>query len=305
MIYPVDLGKKPGTGTPIVGVPVPRLFWPAAIGIALAASFGTKLDANLMLAAAAAGMLLTGLPHGAYDIAVTSSLLRLRLLEGAIFLVAYLFVAAAMVLLWLSFPITALSVFLAFSAVHFGDDWRMLESGLLRTLAGATVLCVPAFFHPEAVTSVFVTMAGPEAEWVRRAFITITPVAILVTAVGMWIAWEDGNGAWVRAQLASLIALALLPPQIGFLLYFGFLHSPLHMRDVVAALPTWSGTRLWLYGTLICAGCLIVTASFAPGLVSGRAEVMSAEAFRLLSVLAAPHLVLTLFTSRYIVHLTT
>jgi Brp/Blh family beta-carotene 15,15'-monooxygenase len=266
----------------------------------LAVFFGVELEANLLLVGAASLMLLTGLPHGAYDIAVAASLLRLKRARVAIFLGAYLLVAVAMLALWSAAPVAALCLFLAFSAVHFGDDWRMLESGLLRTLAGAAVLCVPAFAHPEAVAVLFVAMAGPEAEWVRRAFVTLTPVAVLVTSVGMWIAWENGNAAWVRAQVGALAALALLPPQIGFLLYFGFLHSPLHMREVVAALPTWSGPRFWLCGMVICAGCVSATAAIAPGFLSGQAEMMSAEAFRLLSVLAAPHLILTLYTRRVI-----
>lgn len=298
MIYLANFTYRFGAGTSIKGVSVPRLFWPATIGIVLAFSLGINFDSNLLLAASAVLMLITGLPHGAYDIAVASSLLRLRPLWGGIFLGAYLFVAAIMSALWWASPVTALCLFLAFSAVHFGDDWRMLESGLLRTLAGAAVLCVPAFFHAEEVTRLFVVMAGPEAEWVRRALITLTPVAVLVTSVGMWIARESGNGAWVRAQLAALIALALLPPQIGFLLYFGFLHSPLHMREVVTALPTWSGTRFWVYGLVVCMGCFAATAAVAPDLLSGQAEAMSAEAFRLLSVLAAPHLILTLHTNR-------
>jgi Brp/Blh family beta-carotene 15,15'-monooxygenase len=298
MIGPVEVILKAGIGAPSKGVPVPWLFWPAAIVSAFAAFSGAELSTNMLLVGAASLMLLTGLPHGAYDIAVAMSLLRLKRVRAAIFVGAYLLVAAAKLALWLAAPVAALCLFLAFSAVHFGDDWRMLESGLLRTLAGAAVLCVPAFAHPEAVTVLFVAMAGPEAEWVRRVFITLTPVAVLVTSVGMWIAWENGNAAWVRAQAGALAALALLPPQIGFLLYFGFLHSPLHMREVVAALPSWSGFRFWICGIVVCAVCLIATAAIAPGFLSGQAETMSAEAFRLLSVLAAPHLILTLYTRR-------
>ena len=102
------------------------------------------------------------------------------------------------------------------------------------------------------------------------------------------------------AIFPALLALAVLPPQVGFLLYFVFLHSPLHMRGVAATLPSWSGPRFWIYGGLMCFACLALAVLLAPGLISGQSLAMSAEAFRLLSVVAAPHLLLTLFVDRWV-----
>jgi hypothetical protein len=145
------------------------------------------------------------------------------------------------------------------------------------------------------VTALFVAMAGANADWVCRVAMAFAPVAVLVTAVGMGQAARSGNAGWALAQGASLACLALFPPQIGFLLYFVFLHSPLHMRGLAQMLPGWSISTLWAYGALICLACLAAAALFAPGLFSGQSLAMSADAFRLLSVVAAPHLLLTLF----------
>lgn len=196
--------------------------------------------------------------------------------------------------MWAIYPVSTLVLFLTFSALHFGDDWQMLESGLLRFLAGASIVCIPTFFQTEAVITLFSAMAKNEIRWVVAVLVAATPVAILVTTVGMAISWQRGNKAWACAQTASLIGLAVLPPQIGFLIYFGFLHSPLHMREIVVMLPSWSKKRFWFYGTLICLGCLVVATMLLPDLISGQSTEMSVEAFRLLSALAAPHLVLTL-----------
>ena len=213
-------------------------------------------------------------------------------------LLCYVAVAGGMVLLWAGAPILALSLFLSLAAVHFGEDWRMLEAGLLRTMAGASIICIPAFAHPDSVSALFVAMSGESATWVVRVIVALTPVAVLVTLVGMWQAVRMGNGGWALAQFAALASLAALPPQMGFLLYFVFLHSPLHMRGITQMLPDWSGQKLWTYGALICLICFLAAWVLAPGLFSGQSLMMSADAFRLLSVVAAPHLLLTLYLAR-------
>jgi Brp/Blh family beta-carotene 15,15'-monooxygenase len=298
-LYPRPLPSN-GTGAYPAYVPVPKFFWPAFVSLTLALALDVPLTGNGFLALAAVLMLIGGLPHGAFDIAIAQSVLKLKRSSAAAFFLAYVGVAVAMMALWALAPVTTLCLFLALSAVHFGEDWRMLDSGLLRAMAGASVLCIPAFAHPDSVTALFVAMAGPEADWVRRFIVAFTPVAVLVTSVGMLMAVRAGHSGWALAQFAALLALAVLPPQVGFLLYFVFLHSPLHMRGVAATLPSWSGPRFWIYGGLMCFACLALAVLLAPGLISGQSLAMSAEAFRLLSVVAAPHLLLTLFVDRWV-----
>jgi len=287
------LAKKEAAA-PQVGAAVPFVIWPALLGGLAFSIWGEGFDTNLTLAAAAILMLFVGLPHGAYDLAVVSRALYLGKKSASLICIIYISTSFFMFVMWVIDPVATLVLFLTFSAIHFGDDWRMLESGLLRFLAGASIVCIPTFFQTEAVLILFSAMAQNEIWWVVAALVAATPVAILVTTVGMTISWQRGNKAWVCAQTASLIGLAVLPPQIGFLIYFGFLHSPLHMREVVKMLPNWSRKRFWFYGTLMCLGCFVVATLLSPNLISGQSREMSAEAFRLLSALAAPHLVLTL-----------
>ena len=123
---------KTGTGTSSSRVPVPLFFWPACFAFIAASLLDLPLTDNGYLAAAAGMMLLGGLPHGAFDIAIATSTLRLRRSAAMMLLVCYVAVAGGMVLLWAGAPILALSLFLSFAAVHFGEDWRMLEAGLLH-----------------------------------------------------------------------------------------------------------------------------------------------------------------------------
>jgi Brp/Blh family beta-carotene 15,15'-monooxygenase len=153
-------------------------------------------------------MLIGGLPHGAFDIAIAQAALRLKWQIAALIFGAYIGVAGLMLGLWHISPISALALFLAFSAIHFGDDWDMLDNGLLRTMAGASVICVAAFFNPAAVSDLFLAMAGPGAEWIQRILVAIAPVAILVTIVGIWQAVKAGSRADLRVYWPCLFSAA-------------------------------------------------------------------------------------------------
>jgi hypothetical protein len=138
----------------------------------------------------------------------------------------------------------------------------------------------------------------PGADWILRGLIAFTPVAILVTAVGIWQAFRAGNKAWAMAHLCAFAGLACFPPQLGFLVYFVFLHSPLHMRGIESRLPDWSQSEIWIHGGIICTSSLLATYIFAPGFFSSDAVEISSAAFRALSVVAAPHLLLSQLLER-------
>lgn len=287
-----------GTGTPISRVPVPSLFWIALLTLIANTFVQAGRGGSISIMAAAVLMLLGGLPHGAYDIAIARQTLRLGRFQAALLFIAYVAVALAMALLWALTPLAALAVFLILAAVHFGEDWRMLDAGLLRIMAGASIICTPAFFRTPAVETLFTAMAGPDARVLASLAVACTPVVLLVTAVGTGMAWFAGNRQWAAAQTAALLVLALCPPQIGFALYFVFLHSPLHMAGLTKALPGWSRARMWVYGTIICGVTLAVAIMVAPGFTAGGATALTSDSFRLLAVVAAPHLLLTALLKR-------
>lgn len=291
---------RPRAGAPSRGAPVPSFFWPALFALVVLVASGFPIKGDVPSALATTLMLAGGLPHGAYDIALASRTLRLSPRAAFTLLVAYVSVAGAMLLLWQAAPLVALALFLTLAAVHFGEDWQMLSSGLLRVMAGASIICIPAFFRPEEVAALFVEMAGPGANLLAHLAIACAPVALLVTLVGIMQAVQRKNVEWAAAQSSALAVLALLPPLIGFTLYFVFLHSPLHVRGLGHALAGWSRGRLWLYGALICGVCAIGGLLLIPGLMSGEGILMSAAGFRLLSVVAAPHLLLTLLVERQV-----
>ena len=278
-------------------------FWPL---MALVAGRGLGVQAGLWSAdsaiitqGAVAIMLLGGLPHGACDLSLAAAALQRGWRELGLVLVLYVLTGAAMAGLWWLSPIAALIVFLALSGFHFGEDWAMLPSGLLRVMAGLAVITTAAIGQPAQVSALFVGLTGSSlapivAHWLAAA----APVTLLVTAVGLTSAWQAGLRLLVLAYGLSYAGLLFLPPMLGFALFFVGLHAPLHWRTVIRHLP---GRQILIarreaigFTALTLAVWLVWLAGW--GLPMGGS--LGAEAFRLLSIVAAPHLALSLALER-------
>lgn len=281
--------------------PVSDFFWLAGLATLLAVAVGAPLDGPWPTFLAATLMLLGGLPHGAFDIALAVRAFRLDLATTGIVLGLYVAVALLMATLWSFAPTLALGLFLMLAAIHFGEDWTMLEPGLLRAMAGASIITAPAIGQPHAVSALFELLAnGSAGHLLAQLAIAIAPVALLVTAVGLAIAWRDRFTGWALAQSTSLLCLLIAPPVIGFAIYFVLLHSPRHLGGINEALVGWSHRRLWLYGGCITAFTLAAAALSARGFWSGDPQRFAAEGFRLLSIVAAPHLLLSIAIDRHL-----
>jgi Brp/Blh family beta-carotene 15,15'-monooxygenase len=288
------LRQSVGTGN-LKGSPVPVFFWPALAILLAVLALGIDIRRDELLALSGALMLIGGLPHGAYDIALARRALGLGALPALRLLAGYLGVAMAMWALWSSHPIVALGLFMLLSAVHFGQDWDNLNSGLLKVMAGGAVIAIPAFTQPQEVSAIFTAMAGDGADIICRLAIACAPISVLVTLVGMAQALNAQEHRWVLAQFAAMAALAMLPPQVAFTLFFVFLHAPLHMRSVERELGDWSRAQLIVYGLLLSAACVTFAVISGWKFPYGDAITLSSSGFKILSVVAAPHLLLSTF----------
>ena len=276
-------------------------YWIAAVGLIAAAVVHVPLGRPEAVAAAAILFIGGGLPHGAYDIAL---LRRTGLLNPAGLMLAvggYIAVAALMVLLWALVPLAALLLFLAIAAVHFGEDWQMLDEHLLRVAAGAAVIGAATIGHPAQVSALFVEMSDARATIVAQLVTAAAPVALLVTAVGIVVAWQSGSRQWAVAMTLCLILLIALPPVAGFALFFVFLHSPRHLAQTRLVLydmtvNRWIGTGALLSGIAILGWWGLQ--SVAPSHV---APAMVAQAFQLLAAVAVPHLLLSCWLAQRLV----
>jgi beta-carotene 15,15'-dioxygenase len=298
------MGIQPSVHLTVTGAsrktaPVTPVFWLSCIAAFCLSLAGFRFEGTALTWIAGAVILLGGVPHGAFDIALAMRTFQLSPHQAAAAVLGYLAVLCAMAGFWLIWPTAALILFLIMSAIHFGEDWFMLDDGLLRAMAGTAVISAAAIGQPEAVSDLFVLLSGgDQGRVVAQLAIALAPVALLVTAVGMAMAWRSGHQSWACAQCLALVCLIVTPPLVGFALYFVLLHSPPHLAAVTSRLADWSARRLLACGGGLTALSIAALAGVSGGLALGDGELSSVRIFQLLSVLAAPHLLLSIAIER-------
>ena len=269
------------------------VFWPIAVALLVIAWSGTPLGHPAMITAATILMIGGGLPHGAYDIALLKRTATLGRSGLVLAVAAYIAIVGLMALLWIGLPLLALILFLAVAAIHFGEDWPMLDVPLLRFAAGAAVIAAPTIGHSSDVSVLFVAMSDQRAAVVAQIITAAAPVTLLVTSVGIFAAWRIGSRQWAAAMAICLALLLILPPVAGFALFFVFLHAPRHLRQARTTLIEMKRAR-WLATGALFSGVAIVGWWAQQQLVPREIdEVLAAQAFQLLAAVAVPHLVLS------------
>ncbi|MDV6260603.1 Brp/Blh family beta-carotene 15,15'-dioxygenase [Rhodococcoides yunnanense] len=195
--------------------------------------------------------LLIGLPHGALDHLVPTWWLGRRAPVVIWFALAYGAAAAAAFLLFRTFPVAGIAIFLLLSAWHFAcgetgfSDLRggdpTAYAALRRLARAAVVLLLPAAVHPTQVADLI-------TEITNKSF-TVTAHLRTGALVFSLAAVFIGIGACLLAgrrldavELMLLVVLALsVSPLVAFGVYFGGWHSVRHlarsMLDDPANLP--------------------------------------------------------------------
>ncbi|KQM62784.1 hypothetical protein ASE75_14350 [Sphingomonas sp. Leaf17] len=273
-------------------------YWVVAAVLAALAVSGYPLDTSAAVTIAGIVFIGGGLPHGAYDIALLRRAIALRPDRMVAVVTGYALIALLMAGLWMAMPLLALVLFLIVAAVHFGEDWEMLDEPLLRGAAGAAVIAAPTIGHADGVAALFVAMSDTRSIVIAQIVIAAAPVILLVTVVGVVLAWRNGGRRWASAMTLCLVLLVLLPPVWGFALFFVFLHSPRHLAQTRVALGDMTLARWVATGAalslLTVLGWLVIR-RLAP---YGDSPPMVAQAFQLLASVAVPHLLLSRWLQR-------
>lgn len=257
--------------------------------VAIFAMVGTP-PVGAQIAVAAPLIALLGVPHGALDPALARRRFALRdPARRAGFAALYLAVALAVVAAWVAAPVAALAAFLAYAALHFGDDWRDAAPGpARRLLAGGAAILAPFLGGAAQAADVFAVLAGPQGRAVADICKAMAP---------FWVAATLAATLWPRPgratlEIGCLAALGLLvPPLVYFTVYFCALHAPRHFLVNARALglDLRAAARAAAPATLVtvAAGLAYVAwADAAPGDAALRAVFIG------LAALTAPHMLI-------------
>lgn len=267
--------------------------------LALNGAAGTGGGLVIVLAIAVA---VAGLPHGALDpwLAHRAGMWRTRL-GCAAFHLAYVALAAAVLLAWRWAPGTSLALFLAISAWHFAGDWRDHLPGWSRALAGAALLALPAWRWPDQVSDAFVLLSGASGAAIASALATLAPW--LAAGMAGVVLMALRRCRTTALELAAVAALALLlPPLVYFIVYFCALHSVRHLRLAAAGAAPNARRHMGWVALLYTALTLLAAAAVWLWLPTAEPQPWSADLLRLvfigLAALTLPHMLVVMHAER-------
>ena len=267
-----------------------------AIGLNLA---GLIAQTPMTTAILAASLLIFGLPHGSFDLA----LLRRAGATGATVYLVLLYVgcAAAMYLVWHLAPLLALAAFLAMAVAHFAEDWEACGSRFIATAVAAATVTAPALLHLAELRALFTILTGDRAAAaLADVSLLLAPVALAVALVGVGLLWQTDRKKLALLASCGLAAMLLLPPVLGFAIFFCLVHSPLQFQSHSEALGLkdarqWRGIVVPIsIGGLGIAGVIFL-------LHNGPAVTTSvfAVSFMTLSLLTVPHMLVPMFANQF------
>ena len=203
---------------------------------ALAPTGSVGLD--LLSLVALTAIVIIGLPHGAFDGAVALALGYGKTLKSMLgFVVTYVAISLFVVLFWLAFPVLALLLFLAISAVHFGIGDSLPGAFILRGIQslahGGLVVVGVSLMHRPEVDPIFAHLVAGETS-LLWAVLSIAAYGLAVILMGYAVLACRHPKLRLRfGELAGLaLASYLLPPLVGFALYFCVVHSVRHVRHL-------------------------------------------------------------------------
>lgn len=263
-------------------------------GLALVFQVTIQPDLILQLVLLAPLVAILGLPHGALDLPIAEALWPLDGWRGKLrFLAIYLGLAAGVIGLWLLVPGIALVAFLAYSVLHFSDDWAKAASPL-RWTGGVATIGAPALFHPEQVTTLFAYLAPPAAAAFSAQATAIAGAIGLCVFIGVLILKPGTRGQAAIEQAILWGIAALLPPLVFFAVYFCSLHSIRHFDATIQSLPR---TRRALGIAALLSGLVILAAViFVQNQTGGVSNLLPKDIVQVifigLAALTVPHMVL-------------
>lgn len=306
---PAGVPARPGNfGFPVVTASTTAAGSPPVAGTSiLIATFGGLIAlqaSGVMLAgptatiAACAAILVFGLPHGTLDLAIIRCESEAgRRAMGAL-LLCYFGLASVMAAVWQLAPVVALAVFLLIAVVHFAEDWSELGSSFLAQGMAIALLTAPTLLHLTSMEQLFVALAGAsDAAVLANVLLLLAPTSLAVAIVAIGTLWRGGRDEQAIVGAITLAGMILLPPVMGFALFFCLYHSPSQLKVAIDRVANVRSSRRTI--ALLTFAALGISALLFAG--QGRADLPDqfvAASFMTLSLLTVPHMLIPSIANR-------
>ena len=202
-----------------------------------------------------------GLPHGAFDAAVTLSMLpsAKKIIRLAGILICYLLLAIFVVLVWYQFPGFALLLFLIISVIHFGlADYSASPTRIkyshVTAHGGIVAIWLPVI-HREEVTELFAILTNGQTPFIWDIMMLLLLFWIGGTALHLYQTLSSKKHYFVGIELIGLIVFAwMATPLVTFAVYFCLIHSSRHFTFIWKQLRSISTKRVLINSALVLSG---------------------------------------------------
>ena len=273
----------------------------AAVGAGIC---GLDLNQPFATFAACSAILLFGLPHGTLDLELLRGGKQRRNETLPVLILMYLSLAMGTYWVWSVSPVLSLFAFLVIAIGHFAEDWHECSSPLLCSSIALATLAAPVIGHRGDIMSLFVKLTGqPEAAFIAEMLVLIAPVALVAGGVGCIDLLRNGHSGTAVSGMISIFAMLLLPPLVGFAIFFCLIHSPKHLRANVQQVLHRSAARLQMTHIAItivaisAAALGITMLVFALQAHGNIADRLFGATFLTLSILTVPHILMPMLVS--------
>ena len=246
------------------------------------------------------GVVFIGLPHGAMDGALAVHFGWMgRPAKAAVFLLAYVGLAALVVAAWAVAPVLSFIAFLAISTYHFGRGdatSSIVGRGTVESVArGGVVIGGISQFHRAEANEVFLTIVGADTTgvWFFLDALVVLAAACIVETL-LFKQQQERTMFGLEIGALSLLFMAV-PPLVGFAVYFCFVHSFRHFSSMRSVLQsTVSSVRITqttvVFSLLTWAFGLVVLAQQSASI--GVEPALLKVVFIGLAALTVPHMLL-------------
>ncbi len=253
----------------------------------------TRPDLNTQLQWVALLIFLFGIPHGSLDHLLVSGKTN-----KILFLVAYASLSLTVVIVWFREPGWSLAAFLGLSVYHFGCDDTLLDGSERngeRLVRGLLPITFPCLFHVPQTKDLFALLST--VDWAAFLVTTLATSGVLALSLWCWLlraCWRQGRAGVALELLLLGFVLAVLPPLMGFCVFFCGLHSARQLLLLAFSLEVTPvrglAKVLWWGGPITLLTGLVAWAllEFHPG---GDIEALTQVVFIGLAALSWPHVV--------------
>lgn len=247
------------------------------------------------------GIFLIGMPHGSFDGAIAMHLgIANKPSKFVTFLVSYVLLSAVVVATWILLPALTLILFLLISAFHFGSRDSIIEEKGIKliesiTLGGIVIVAISQFHRTEVDAIYSYLINGNTA--VVWAIIDVLTLGVILGFMEC-LTINSGGERWRKKaiEVGVLLAIfAVVPPLVGFSIYFCLVHSSRHFKEIYSTLSESVGKKniqLQALGLTALTWIFGLTAFYFLADVTDPGPAILRVTFIGLAALTVPHMIL-------------